>query len=159
MSEKLMKIVSYFVFVLLFLFFLAGTLLSLASRQGTPAGLVKGRLHPCPETPNCVCSEYPQERGFVEPLQFEGDATNAWEEAKKALIESGGEVSREENAYLAATFKTTLFRFVDDVELRLDREAGVIHIRSASRVGRSDLGANRKRVAVIRSRFNVLKVQ
>jgi uncharacterized protein (DUF1499 family) len=70
------------------------------------------------------------------------------------VIDLGGVISRLEDDYLAAMFETTLFRFVDDVELRLDAEAGVIHIRSASRVGRSDLGANRKRVAVLRSRFH-----
>jgi uncharacterized protein (DUF1499 family) len=48
--------------------------------------------------------------------------------------------------YLAATFRTPLLGFIDDLEARLDREAGVIQLRSASRVGHSDLGANRKRI-------------
>lgn len=150
---------SYFVVVLAVAFFVAGTVLSLASREGAAAGLLSGHLSPCPGTPNCVCSEYPQNAGYVAPLPFVGDADAAWEKAKKALTGGGGEISRVENGYLAATFKTTLFRFVDDVELRLDRVAGVIHIRSASRVGRSDLGVNRKRVAAIRSRFNSLMGQ
>lgn len=146
----------YFVVVLAVAFFVAGAVLSLASREGAAPGLLNGRLYPCPGTPNCVCSEYLQSTEYVEPLQFEGDADAAWEQAKKALSVRGGEIVGVENGYLAASFKTMLFRFVDDVELRLDRVAGVIHIRSASRVGRSDLGANRKRVAAIRGRFNEL---
>jgi uncharacterized protein (DUF1499 family) len=138
------------------LFFVSGAILSLASREGTAAGLLDGRLHPCPGTPNCVCSEVPQETAFVEPLVFEVDADTAWVKAQMAVTEMGGEISHVANGYLAATYQTALFRFVDDVELRLDREGGAIHIRSASRVGRSDLGANRKRVEAIRRRFTAL---
>lgn len=152
-SDK-MKIMLTLIAVFVVLFLVAGALLSIASREGGPAGLLAGRLHPCPGTPNCVCSEYPQDAAFIEPLPFGGDRGDAWSRAERAVIDLGGMISRLEDDYLAATFETTLFRFVDDVELRLDAEAGVIHIRSASRVGRSDLGANRKRVAVLRSRFN-----
>ena len=58
--------------------------------------------------------------------------------------------------FIHVTFTSRIFRFVDDVECVFDDRAKVIHIRSASRVGRSDLGANRKRVAAIRGRFNEL---
>jgi uncharacterized protein (DUF1499 family) len=76
-----------------------------------------------------------------------------------ALLDLGGVIVLVENGYLAATFQSPLFRFVDDVELRLDRPSGVIHIRSASRVGRSDLGKNRERVEAIRRRFNEIVAQ
>jgi uncharacterized protein (DUF1499 family) len=56
--------------------------------------------------------------------------------------------------YLKAEARSAVFRFVDDVEFRLDAETGLIHVRSASRVGYSDLGANRKRVEALRERFN-----
>ncbi len=92
---------------------------------------------------------------FVEPLRFEDDVATAWERAQRAVIELGGAILRVDNGYLAATFKTPLFRFVDDVELRLDGTNRVIHVRSASRVGRSDLGENRKRVAELRRLFSV----
>lgn len=124
------------------------------SRGGAPAGLLDGQLHPCPETPNCVCSEFPREVAFIAPLMFEGDVRAAWSRAQRVVLEMGGEISRLDDDYLAATFQTALFRFVDDVELRRDSEAGLIHIRSASRVGRSDLAANRKRVEAFRRRFN-----
>lgn len=136
------------------LFLLAGAVLSLMSREGAPAGLQDGRLHPCPETPNCVCSEFPGEVAFIAPLMVEGDVGAAWSRAQRVVLAMGGKISRLDDDYLAATFQTALFRFVDDVELRRDSEAGLIHIRSASRVGRSDLGANRKRVEAFRRRFN-----
>ena len=53
-----------------------------------------------------------------------------------------------------ATFRTRFWRFVDDVELRLDEKGGVIHVRSASRVGKGDMGMNRKRVEELRKIFN-----
>lgn len=145
----------YIVAALVALFIVTAAALSLASRQGSPAGLLVGRLHPCPDTPNCVCSEYPkQAAAFVDPLVIDSESGAAWEWAQKAVTDMGGELSRVEDDYLAATFRTPLFRFVDDVELRLDRAKGLIHIRSASRVGRSDVGTNRKRVAELRRRYH-----
>ena len=127
--------------------------LSVLSRQQEAPGLVDARLAPCPETPNCVCSEYPEQQAYVAPLPVEGDAAAAWQRARSAIEQSGGKIAHEEETYIAATYTSLLFRFVDDLELRLDRDAGVIHIRSASRVGRSDLGANSKRVARLREHF------
>jgi uncharacterized protein (DUF1499 family) len=51
------------------------------------------------------------------------------------------------------TFASALFGFVDDLEIRIDAEVGSIHLRSASRVGKSDLGANRKRVEIIQKLY------
>lgn len=151
-----MKILLTLFLLLIVLFLVVGVMLSLASRQGAPAGLLDGRLQPCPGTPNCVCSEYPQTAAYVEPVRFEGDARAAWDRAQTVVNKMGGEVSQVTDGYLAATFESTLFRFVDDVEMRLDESGGVIHIRSASRVGRSDLGVNRKRVETLRRRFTEL---
>jgi uncharacterized protein (DUF1499 family) len=61
-------------------------------------------------------------------------------------------VARTES-YLHAEFTSLFFRFVDDVEFLVDDAAKVIHVRSASRLGRSDLGVNRKRVERIRARW------
>ena len=61
-----------------------------------------------------------------------------------------------EERYIHAEFTSALFRFVDDVEFLLDSETKTIHVRSASRVGYSDLGVNRRRVEEIRSRFDTL---
>lgn len=150
------KWVLILVVALVVLFFTAGAMLSIASHEGTPPGLLSGRLRGCPDTPNCVCSECSQQEAFVLPLSCAGNPDKSWRLMQQAVRDLGGKISRVQDGYLAATFQTPLFRFVDDVELRLDRPAGVIQIRSASRVGRSDLGTNRKRVEAIRKRFNEL---
>jgi uncharacterized protein (DUF1499 family) len=63
----------------------------------------------------------------------------------------GTAIMREEGSYLYAEFRTRLLRFVDDVELAYDEQAGVIHVRSASRLGRRDFGVNRARVEALRA--------
>ena len=112
-------------------------------------GLDEGRLRGCPATPNCVCSEAggTDPARAIEPLPLaDRERTAAWQALQDAVAALGGEVVLSTGDYLAATFRTPLFGFVDDLEARLDRDAGVIQLRSASRVGHSDLGANRKRI-------------
>jgi uncharacterized protein (DUF1499 family) len=57
------------------------------------------------------------------------------------------------DTYLHAEFATAVFRFIDDVEFYVDETAGVVHFRSASRVGYSDLGVNRRRMEGVREKF------
>jgi uncharacterized protein (DUF1499 family) len=114
-------------------------------------GVVDGRLAACPGTPNCVNSETPDES--IAPLEFEGPAERAWQAAAEAVAGTGGHVVTADETYLHATYTSRVFRFVDDLELRLDAEASVIHVRSASRIGYSDLGANRRRVERLREAF------
>lgn len=129
--------------------------LSLAARRPAGLGLHDGRLRPCPATPNCVCScAEPGDDHAVAPLAFTGDADAAWVRLGEVLAEQPRTVViTETDAYRHVECTSLLFRFVDDLELHLDRAAKVIHVRSASRVGRSDLGANRRRVEAIRSAF------
>jgi len=127
--------------------------LSLISRKAPEREMDRARLRPCPEAPNCVCSEYPG-TSFVEPLHFIGPPQGAWKRAKEVIREMGGRIEIEREGYLWAVFFTRIFRFRDDVELRMDYDEARIHIRSASRVGYSDLGQNRKRVERLRARFN-----
>lgn len=117
-----------------------------------------GRLAPCPTSPNCVSSESTDPGHAIAPLRYEGPAEKAW----KRLIEAVAGMKRsrivaEEERYLRAEFTSALFRFVDDVEFLLDDNARTIHVRSASRVGYSDLGVNRRRVEEIRSRFQNIR--
>jgi uncharacterized protein (DUF1499 family) len=63
-------------------------------------------------------------------------------------------VVTETDAYLYVEFTSALFRFVDDVEFFADGNAKLIHVRSASRLGKSDLGVNRKRIEAIRVLWN-----
>lgn len=138
---------------------LLGLLIGLAALSaGTkPAvGLEQGCLRvPPASTKNSVCSEAGSPAGAaVGPLAFSGAPDVAWERARRAVIAQGGHIEQESPGYLWATYRTRIFRFVDDLELRLDREHNVIQVRSAARVGHSDLGANRRRVEELRRRFS-----
>lgn len=81
------------------------------------------------------------------PVQFSGDPELALSQVRELLSSLPRvKIVEEKNDYLHATFTTTWLRFVDDVEFAIDREANELHFRSASRLGYSDLGANRKRM-------------
>jgi len=123
--------------------------------QGLPRlGLIDGKLGPCPDSPNCVCSEHEGKVSRVEPLAFKGDPQSAWKNARNAVLDIGGNIEKEMDGYLWATFTSRLFRFVDDLELRMEETSHNIHVRTASRVGYSDLGVNRERIQSLRNSFN-----
>jgi uncharacterized protein (DUF1499 family) len=114
------------------------------------------QLPPCPNKPNCVSSQAPPDDALhaIAPLACAGDPDAAWAKLRQAI----GALPRtrivmEEAGYLRAEATSLIFRFVDDLECSLDRTAGVIHLRSASRVGYGDLGVNRKRVERLRALF------
>ena len=123
------------------------------SRSGTTPGLVNGQLQQCPPKQNCVCSEYPDDSShYVEPVKLTGDLKI--DRFKNLIVDMGGVVQLEQDNYLAATFSSALFGFVDDLEVRIDEQSGVIHLRSASRVGSSDLGVNRKRIEMLKDKLS-----
>ena len=108
------------------------------------------RLQPCPSSPNCVCSDSTDSHG-IEPIVIAGDARKMWQRLQDYLAQQQGfTIKQVDDKYLRVEAKTRLLRFVDDVEFELRVEQGVIAVRSASRVGFSDLGANRRRVEKIR---------
>ena len=113
-------------------------------------------LAPCPDSPNCVSSQAPEtdREHYIAPLRFTGDAADAWQRLKVAVLtEKRVTIVAEQADYLHAEMRSLLFRFVDDVEFSLAADAGLIQVRSASRVGHSDFGVNRKRVERIRAAF------
>lgn len=133
---------------------LAPVALTIASCRAVEVGLVEGRLRPCPSSPNCVCSELADDDAAIAPLAFPGEPEEAFRSLLDFLrVEPRAEVVRVEAGYAHLVFRSRIFRFRDDLELRLDPDARVIHVRSASRVGRSDLGVNRARVESIRERW------
>lgn len=139
-------------FILLFV--LAAVLLSIFSHyRKNETGLVAGRLRNCPDKPNCVCSEDRAKSSFVEPVIFSTDPDIAWEKAAQAVLEMEGKPVSRGKSYLHAVFTSPVFRFVDDLELRLDSGRNTIHIRSSARVGYSDMGVNRKRAQEFRRRL------
>ena len=132
-------------------FWLVVIVINLNSKS-VAGGMVGGRLAPCPATPNCVASQTEDSAQLIEPFKLTGDLTAIREKLKVALSRLGGTtVVKEETNYLHAVASTAFFRFRDDLELLIDPATGVVHIRSASRLGVSDLGANRKRVERLRA--------
>jgi len=112
-------------------------------------GVKEGRLAPCKRTPNCVSSQAdPADREhYIAPIAFRGamtDLRRAVESMERATV------INVERHYLYAEYRTKLLRYVDDVELYYAETEGVVHVRSASRLGRRDFGVNRERVEALR---------
>ena len=132
--------------------------------KGTPPsdlGVRDGRLKAPSPTPNSVSSQamlYPDHpmrvNAEIAPLALRGDGPATLAKIK-AIVEGtdGAVVVKAEPGYLYAQFTTRLMKYTDDVEFWFDPAAGVVQVRSASRIGRGDLGANRKRIEVIRQRL------
>lgn len=130
---------------------LLSSLLSCSSAP--PAGkLIEGHLRPCPARPNCVSSENGA-GDLVTPISFNSSPDQAWQIMQTVIEGLGGKISECRSTYLWATFSSRFFRFVDDVELRLEPEEKIMHIRSGARIGYTDFGVNRKRVETIRNLF------
>lgn len=114
------------------------------------------RLQPCPNSPNCVCSDASDSHG-IEPIATNGDPQTTWRHLQDYLnAQPDFKITTAQPDYLKVEAKTRLLRFVDDVEFELRAEAGIIAVRSASRVGYSDLGANRRRIEKIRRELSRL---
>jgi uncharacterized protein (DUF1499 family) len=126
--------------------------------RSSQIGAAGGRLAPCPDSPNCVSSQSGDEGHAVAPLRYEGTAEAAMRELAEVIRGMrGARIRTIRERYIHAEFTSFLFRFVDDVEFLLEDGSKTIHVRSASRVGYSDLGVNRRRVEAIRSRFDALR--
>ena len=118
-------------------------------------GVRDGRFAPCPSRPNCVSSLAPDDAHRIAPLPFSGSAAVAIDRLKGIVTSlPRASVVAASGTYLHAEFRSAVFQFVDDVEFFADETAGVIQVRSAARVGTSDLGVNRKRVETIRARWS-----
>lgn len=124
-----------------------------AGTQPKNIGVHKGRLNPCPNKPNCVISDVKDTDHYIEPIRYSGDYKTALARLKTVVTSfKRTRIVTEEERYLHVEFTSLIFRFVDDVEFLITAE-GDIQVRSASRVGYSDLGVNRKRIEAIRARF------
>lgn len=151
----ILKSVLAIIAALLLVFMLYLLYLGKTSKTGSAPGLVNGKLAQCPASPNCVCSEFADDSThYIEAIPFSGSAERVIRKLGAIVISSGGRQVSESENYLAATFTSKLFGFVDDVEFRIDTANQLIHMRSASRVGRGDLDANRKRAALIQAQFS-----
>jgi len=129
-------------------------ILSSLAKRPSHLGVVDGRLAPCPDSPNCVSTQATDREHRIEPLSFDGPPDTIIARLKAAITSVPRmRIVTEQDGYLHAEATSRIFRFVDDVEFFVDRESKLIHFRSASRVGRSDLGVNRSRMERIRSEF------
>ena len=118
-------------------------------RRPQNLGVSDGRLAPCKRSPNCVSSQAEPTDGehYIAPIAFRGPAA----ELRRAVesMERATVIKAERN-YLYAEYRSRLMRYVDDVELYYDEKQGLVHVRSASRLGRRDFGVNRSRVEALR---------
>jgi uncharacterized protein (DUF1499 family) len=137
--------------------FLLGIMLILMVSSGCSGsrpdsiGVHDQRLSACPDSPNCVSSDAVDNEHRIAPFLLSGDAHEAWQK----LIEIVDSMSRttvikQTDSYLHAECRSLVFRFVDDLELLRDPSAGTVSVRSASRLGHSDLGINRQRMESLR---------
>ena len=139
-----MKFVISVIVLICVLFFLMG----LKSQKGKAKGLISGHLAEPGSAPNSVSSEID-----VQPEKKVAPLHGTLSGIKTAITATGGTITSETESYLSATYMSKIFKFVDDVEIRHDRD-NIWHIRSASRVGYSDRGVNKKRVEAIRSKLS-----
>ena len=140
---------------------LAGQLGMLKGTTPSDLGVQEGKLKPPAMTPNSVTSQaklypvHPQlEYAEIDPLPIIDDASTTLARIR-GIIEAmnGAEIITSDEHYLYVQFTTRIMKFVDDAEFWFDPVANVIQVRSASRLGKSDLGVNRKRIETIRQQL------
>jgi len=124
------------------------------TKSKKPIGIVDGKFHPCPDTPNCVSTQAADNKHKIDPIQYSGSLSEAKEKIVKIInsLKRSKIITNKEN-YIHAEFRTATFRFVDDVEFLFDDSEKIIHFRSRARLGISDMGVNRKRMEIIRKKF------
>jgi len=126
-----------------------------AGKRPSNLGVRDRKLAPCPNSPNCVSSQSTDAVHKIAPLTYTSSPEQALADIK-SIIQSlpRTKIISETEDYLYAEFKSAMMGFMDDVEFYLDRNDNIIHVRSASRLGQSDLGVNRNRVETIRTKLN-----
>ena len=137
----------------------AGQLGALKGTAPGDLGVRDGRLKPPSMTENSVSSQaalyadHPQRQyATIAPLALKGDGPATIAKIK-AIVQAtpGAELVQSDAGYLYARYTTRLMKYVDDVEFWFDAASNVIQVRSASRIGRSDLGVNRQRIEAVRA--------
>ena len=124
----------------------------------TNLGVKQGQLAPCPATPNCVSSQETDAEHGIAPLNYQSEPAIAMSNLITAIEEMpNSAIIEQTDLYLYAEFTSRLMGFVDDVEFSIDPANQVIQVRSAARLGESDLGVNRKRIEAIRLRLQTPK--
>ncbi|MEL6247353.1 MAG: DUF1499 domain-containing protein [Cyanobacteria bacterium J06648_16] len=122
-----------------------------AGERPTALGVSDGQLQPCPASPNCVVSQNADEEHSIAPLRYKTDREIARETLLAILQKQPRtEVVQQTPDYIEVEFTSRLMGFVDDAEFYFPAGENVIHVRSAARLGESDLGVNRRRIEQFR---------
>jgi uncharacterized protein (DUF1499 family) len=130
----------------------AMSLFGCAGRRPSTLGVSDERLAACPSSPNCVSSDAEDESHRVSPFELAVPAAQAWSAVREAVAGiPRTRIVADADGYLHAECRSALMGFVDDLELLLRPSEGRIAVRSASRLGHSDLGVNRRRVESLRA--------
>jgi len=132
---------------------LAAIFSACAGERPKNLGIKDGVLAACPSSPNCVSSFSADKGHWIAPFSFTDEPAPAFARLTQLLRQRrDATIIEEGSGYLRVELRTTLF--VDDAEFLMDGESKVIHLRSASRLGYSDLGKNRRRIEEIRATFS-----
>lgn len=142
------------ILVLVLIVFIKFYLLGKESHKMTPnTGITNNALQSCGTKPNCASSNHINPEFRVEQLTYTTSKKDAIKQLKSIGEELGGSLQLEEENYLHFEFTSSIFKFTDDVEAYFPDEESSIQLKSASRVGHSDLGANKKRLLKIIEAF------
>jgi uncharacterized protein (DUF1499 family) len=125
-----------------------------ASPRPSNLGLVDRQLRPCPDTPNCVTSRPTDPGQAINPLVFTSPGAEAHTRLEN-ILRTIPRLTIVENRpdYIHAETRSLVWGFVDDNEFYFDETTGIIEIRAAARLGSDDLGKNRERIEMIRTKF------
>jgi uncharacterized protein (DUF1499 family) len=149
-NKEMKKMIKFFIGSLMFVTILWGCSGNPAERHNSESS---GFLD-CPDTPNCVSSLAKNPKYRVEPFRLKKDPKTSWDIVKKTVeLLPRTKVVSADNSDIHAECRSLIFRFVDDLTLHLTPSNGIIHLRSASRIGYSDLGVNRRRVETLRKKL------
>lgn len=130
-----------------------------ATWASSSLGVDNGHLSSCPASDNCVVSQNADSKHAIDPIPYHVDRNAAREILLKVIgVVPRTEIVEQRDNYIHALSKSRIFKFVDDVEFYLPPHESVIHLRSASRVGESDLGVNRRRCEQIRLALRDLNI-
>ena len=146
-----MKSVLYTVLVVIVLFFALRLVVRYYSPQPDSLYSGEGALTACPSTPNCVASfDQSEQEHAIAP--FEGESASVMKQLAEIIASQNGAKIVTQNArYLHAEYSTRGMGYIDDLELLADENGDRVHVRSASRLGKSDFGVNRNRVETLRA--------
>ncbi len=136
-------------------------IMTMMSSTPAHASAFDKKLPLCGNSPNCVSSQADihDSQHYILPFEIKSNALQAWDALKKAILKQPRMViTHETDTTLHAEATSLVFRFVDDINVLLDADKKLIHIRSASRVGHSDFGVNRKRIETLRTELRKVGV-